>query len=42
MLGSSIHPIIPSGAPALTAASRIILAASIVDSFALGCGEVRV
>ncbi len=37
--GSSTHPMISSGAPALTAASRMILAASIVDCFALGCGE---
>jgi hypothetical protein len=27
------------GAPALTAASNTILAASIVEFFALGCGE---
>ena len=37
--GSSIHPIIPSGAPAKTAASRTTFAASIVEFFALGCGE---
>ena len=35
-LGMSIQSIIPSGAPALTAASRTIFAASIVDCFALG------
>ena len=37
--GTSIHPIISSGAPALTAASKTILAAAIVDFLALGCGE---
>ncbi len=37
--GSSIQPMIPSGAPALTAASRTTFAASIVLFFALGCGE---
>ena len=37
--GSSIQPIKSSGAPALTAASNTNLAAAIVDSFALGCGE---
>ena len=37
--GISIHPIISSGAPALTAASNTILAASIVHFVALGCGE---
>ena len=36
--GTSIHPIIPSGAPALTAASRTIFAAAIVQAFAAGCG----
>lgn len=40
--GSSIHPIISSGAPAATAASSIILAASHVHFFALGCGEMRI
>ncbi len=39
MEGSSIQPIIPSGAPALTAASRTNLAAAIVDFLALGWGE---
>ena len=38
--GTSIQPIMPSGAPALTAASRTIFAASIVDFFALGCGLI--
>jgi len=38
--GWSIHPIIPSGAPALTAASKTTLAASIVAFLALGCGEM--
>ena len=37
--GSSIQAIRPSGAPALTAASKTILAASIVHFLALGCGE---
>ena len=37
--GSSIHPIIPSGAPALTAASKHNFAAAIVQFLALGCGE---
>ncbi len=37
--GTSIQPMISSGAPALTAASKTILAASIVDLAALGCGE---
>ena len=34
--GTSIQPMIPSGAPAATAASRTTLAAAIVDAFALG------
>lgn len=38
--GTSIQPIIPSGAPALTAASSTTLAAAIVLSFALGCGLI--
>ena len=37
--GTSIQPIISSGAPALTAASKTNLAAVIVQFFALGCGE---
>ena len=37
--GTSIHPIISAGAPALTAASNTTLAAAIVDFVALGCGE---
>ena len=38
MVGSSIHPIIPSGAPAATAASSTIFAASRVHRLARGCG----
>ena len=38
--GSSIHPIIPSGAPAFTAASKTSFAAAIVLFFALGCGLI--
>ena len=38
--GTSIHAIIPSGAPAFTAASNTIFAASIVDFLALGCGLI--
>ena len=38
--GTSIHAIIPSGAPAFTAASKTIFAASIVDFLALGCGLI--
>ena len=37
--GSSIQPIMPSGAPAATAASKTTLAAAMVDFLALGCGE---
>ena len=37
--GTSIQPIISSGAPALTAASKTTFAAAIVDLVALGCGE---
>ena len=40
--GTSIHPMIPSGAPAFTAASRTILAASIVHPFARGCGLMMI
>ena len=36
--GTSIHAMIPSGAPAATAASRIVFAARIVEFFARGCG----
>ena len=36
--GTSIHPMMPSGAPAFTAASKTILAAAMVQSFARGCG----
>ena len=38
--GTSIHPMMPSGAPALTAASNTTFAASMVLFFALGCGEM--
>ena len=38
-LGSSIQPIIFSGAPYSTAVSSAILAVSIVHFLALGCGE---
>ena len=41
-LGTSIHPMIPSGAPALTAASRTTLAAAIVLPLALGCGLMMI
>ena len=34
--GVSIHPIIPSGAPAFTAASSTTFAAAMVHAFALG------
>ncbi len=37
--GSSIQSMMPSGAPALTAASSTTFAASIVHFLALGCGE---
>ena len=36
--GASIQPMIPSGAPAFTAASRTTFAAAIVEAFAAGCG----
>ena len=39
-LGTSIHSMIPSGAPAFTAASSTVLAAAIVDFLALGWGEM--
>ena len=42
MVGSSTQPMIPSGAPALTAASRIIFAASTVHFFARGCGLIMI
>ena len=38
--GTSIQPKMPSGAPALIAASRTILAAAIVEFLALGCGLI--
>ena len=37
-----IHPIIPSGAPAFTAASRTTFAAAIVHAFAAGCGLMMI
>ena len=37
-LGTSIHAMISSGAPAFTAASRTSFAAAIVEFFALGWG----
>ena len=37
-LGTSTQPIMPSGAPAATAASSTTLAAAIVLSLARGCG----
>ena len=39
-LGTSIHPMIPSGAPAFTAASSTTLAAAMVHFFARGWGEM--
>ncbi len=39
MDGSSIQPTMPSGAPALTAASKHSFAAAIVLFLARGCGE---
>ena len=41
-LGTSIQSIIPSGAPALTAASSTTLAASAVHFLALGCGLIMI
>ena len=38
--GTSIQPMMPSGAPAATAASRIVFAARIVELFARGCGLI--
>ena len=38
--GTSIQPMMPSGAPAFTAASRTTLAAAMVQAFARGCGEM--
>ena len=40
MEGTSTQPMIPSGAPALTAASRTSLAAAMVHLAAAGCGEM--
>ena len=39
-LGTSIQEIMPSGAPAFTAASRTTFAAAIVEPFALGWGLI--
>ena len=39
--GTSIQSMMPSGAPALMAASRTMRAASAVHSLARGCGEMR-
>ena len=39
---TSTQSMIPSGAPAFTAASRTILAASTVDLWALGCGLMMI
>ena len=38
--GTSIQPMMPSGAPALTAASSTTFAAAMVQPFARGCGEM--
>ena len=38
--GTSIQLMMPSGAPAATAASRTVFAAAIVLFFARGCGEM--
>ena len=40
--GTSIHPMIPSGAPALTAAYSTTLAAAMVQFLARGCGEMMI
>ena len=40
--GTSIHPMIPSGAPAFTAASNTTFAAAIVAFFARGCGLMMI
>ena len=40
--GTSIQLMMPSGAPAATAASRTTFAASIVHFFALGCGLMMI
>ena len=39
-LGTSIHPMMPSGAPAFTAASSTTFAAAMVHFFARGWGEM--
>ena len=41
-LGTSIHPIMPSGAPAATAASKTSFAAAHVQPFARGCGLMMI
>ena len=38
--GASIQPMMPSGAPASTAASSTIFAAAMVERFALWCGLI--
>ena len=40
--GTSTQSMIPSGAPAATAASRISFAVAIVQSFARGCGLMMI
>ena len=40
--GTSIHLIMPFGAPAATAASNTIFAAAAVQSLALGCGLIMI
>ena len=40
--GTSIQRIIPFGAPAASAASRMTFAAAMVDSFARGCGLITI
>ena len=40
MEGTSTQPMMPSGAPALTAASSTSLAAAMVHLAAAGCGEM--
>ncbi len=40
--GTSIQSIMPSGAPAATAASKTIFAAAMVEPFARGCGLMMI
>ena len=40
--GTSIQPMMPSGAPALTAASRTTFAAAMVQPLARGWGEIMI